>query len=179
MTWFCMFALKNRPRLIGGVVGVVCLLLIGIYIKTSGAKYNFNLTLPELSSSEPVSIEQWSGQIVYMDVWATWCKPCIEILPQIQILADLYKDKNIQFVGINQDSNPVTAAAFLESHNIVFQQLYDPLGEVLVRLNLKGIPASVLLDESGHIHYLNEGASADSMSELQLEIDKLLSASNQ
>jgi len=176
MTWFYMFVPKNKQVIALVFFGVIIslFLFLTIYKSADSSNRSVNFILPDLHSSEMTSLDDGSGQLIYLDVWAIWCKPCLEILPKIQKLSVEYVDKPIQFIGINQDLNPEAAIEFLSANNIRFRQLHDPLGEVLVLLKLKGMPASILLDQSGHIVYLKEGTSPDAMTELQGKIDQVL-----
>lgn len=173
-----MFVPKIKQLKIALTLGLLFIFSLSLffYFHIRNINRDIHFSLPDIFSSEVVNSNEWVGKFVYIDVWATWCKPCIEILPQIQKLSEAYANKPILFVGVNQDSNTNTAIDFLNQHSIRFKQLYDPFGEVLVQLNLKGLPASILLDQSGRIIYRHEGGSVDSISSLRVEIDRMLAS---
>ncbi|WP_027391194.1 TlpA family protein disulfide reductase [Aquimarina latercula] len=54
-------------------------------------------------NGEVVSLSDFKGNYIYIDIWATWCKPCIQQFPYIKDLKRKYKDKKIKFVGISID----------------------------------------------------------------------------
>lgn len=108
------------------------------------------------------SLSDYKGKYVYIDVWATWCKPCIAQIPYLKKLQEKYKDKNIVFLSISTDDIKKTAKTWKEAgdkwrkmvkeknlggehlwagENINFS--YDYL--------IYGIPRFILIDPDGNI----------------------------
>lgn len=52
-----------------------------------------------------ISLEDLKGKILYVDIWATWCRPCLQQLPAMKELEEKYRDTNIQFVSISVDQD--------------------------------------------------------------------------
>lgn len=50
-----------------------------------------------------VALDELRGKIVYVDIWATWCRPCIMQIPALKEVEEMYKDEDIQFVSISVD----------------------------------------------------------------------------
>jgi thiol-disulfide isomerase/thioredoxin len=55
------------------------------------------------SAQNPVSIADFKGKWVLIDVWASWCKPCIADIPQMKALQEKFRNENIVFLGVNID----------------------------------------------------------------------------
>ncbi|WP_430816374.1 TlpA family protein disulfide reductase [Carboxylicivirga sp. RSCT41] len=96
---------------------------------------------------------EFSGQYVYIDLWATWCSKCIEQFPYLEKLNEEYKDKNIVFLGLNTDMKFGQFTNYLEKINIHGEQWYigrnkdfDTFFEVLAQ------PRFILLDPNGRIY---------------------------
>lgn len=51
-----------------------------------------------------VSIDNLKGKVLYIDIWATWCRPCLQQLPAMKELEEKYRDTDVQFVSISVDS---------------------------------------------------------------------------
>lgn len=51
-----------------------------------------------------VSVDDLKGKILYIDIWATWCRPCLDQLPAMKELEEKYRDTDVQFVSISVDS---------------------------------------------------------------------------
>ena len=69
-------------------------------LKVSTNAPNFNL--PN-QNGETISLSDLKGKYVYIDVWATWCGPCIAEIPSLKKVEKLYHNKNIEFVSISID----------------------------------------------------------------------------
>lgn len=54
---------------------------------------------------EAISLEDLKGKILYVDIWATWCRPCLQQLPAMKELEQKYRDTNVQFVSISVDQD--------------------------------------------------------------------------
>src|SRR5690606_134699 len=52
-----------------------------------------------------VSLADLKGKYLYIDIWATWCRPCLQQLPAMKELEEKYRDKNIEFVSISVDKD--------------------------------------------------------------------------
>ena len=82
-----------------------------------GLKEPINKALTDLGYEKPTviqekaipqiitSLDDLKGQYVYIDVWATWCGPCIQQIPHLNALEHKYKNRNIKFVSISIDND--------------------------------------------------------------------------
>lgn len=124
-----------------------------------------------------VSIESLRGKIVYIDVWATWCRPCIEEIPSsIKLQQKLANEDGIEFLNVSVDSRRSDWEKFLDgngswtgTHIIIEPEKIDSLYKAY---KFQGIPAYMLLDQAGNIIDLK--ASHPSDEELERKIRKLL-----
>jgi thiol-disulfide isomerase/thioredoxin len=57
----------------------------------------------ENNNGERTSLSDLKGKYVYIDVWATWCGPCIREIPSLKVIEKKYEDKNIYFVSLSVD----------------------------------------------------------------------------
>ena len=58
-------------------------------------------------SGNSVKSDDLKGKVVVLDLWPTWCAPCVDEIPKLEALADKYKGKNVQVVGIAVESGPI------------------------------------------------------------------------
>jgi thiol-disulfide isomerase/thioredoxin len=92
-----------------------------------------------------------AGKTVFINVWATWCKPCNAELPYVQKLYELVRNRtDVMLVTVNVDEQPAKAAPFVKAKGYTFPVLY---GFPLIRetMRLKGIPRNWVLDAAGVI----------------------------
>jgi len=100
------------------------------------------------------SLDDLKGKFVYIDVWATWCKPCIGEIPSMKALEKEYREKNIAFVSISTDKKEDYAAwkAMVKEKGMEGIQLYfnDDM-TFMQAFNINSIPRFILIDPNGNI----------------------------
>jgi len=95
-----------------------------------------------------VSLQEYRGRIVVMNLWASWCPPCRAEMPDLQRLANAYAEQ-IAIVGVNEGESPTRARAFADSLGIRFPIWIDD-GERYGRIYAAlGLPTTVILDRRG------------------------------
>ncbi|CEN47892.1 Thioredoxin family protein (fragment) [Capnocytophaga canimorsus] len=110
---------------------------------------NFNL---ENQKGDLISLESFNGKVVYIDIWATWCAPCINEIPAIKSLENKYHNKDIVFLSISIDKDKQKWKDFLRSNKMQGIQLYAGIENEFVQIyNIKTIPRFILIDKQGKI----------------------------
>lgn len=126
-------------------------------------------------SGERISAGDFDGQVVLVNFWATWCKPCREEMPMLVELHHEYQDKAFQIVGIALD-DVQQARDFAAELGIDYPILVgttDVMGVVRLYGNLSGVlPYSVLIDRDGIIRWTRLGELKDD--DLRRRIQDLL-----
>ncbi|MFI9720240.1 TlpA family protein disulfide reductase [Streptomyces sp. NPDC052396] len=101
--------------------------------------------------------KEYKGKILVVNVWGSWCSPCRGEARSLVKVANDYKDKGVQFVGINtRDPNPAPARAFEKEFEVPYPSLYDSAGKLILRfpegsLNPQAIPSTIFIDRNGRI----------------------------
>jgi len=112
------------------------------------------LQLPDLAGRTVSIPEAWAGRPLLINVWASWCGPCIEEMPELQRFSVRQGAQGVQVVGIALDE-PAAVREFLIRVPVQYPVLIDPPGpaDAGVRLgNLKGVlPYSVLIGADGRL----------------------------
>lgn len=106
-----------------------------------------------------VMLADFEGQVVLVNLWATWCPPCVVELPALDSLQARFKDKNFRVVAISMDHIPSKAiAAFLKARKIENLDLYrDKDRQIPAKWHYSGIPTSYLIARDGKIIEKFEG----------------------
>lgn len=105
-------------------------------------------------SGGKTSLEDLKGKYVYIDIWATWCGPCINEIPSLKKIEKKYEDKNITFVSISIDENINKWKNFIKGRKLSGIQLIADKGiesDFIVRYAIKAIPRFILIDPDGNI----------------------------
>lgn len=108
---------------------------------------------------KPVSLDRYRGKTVFLNVWATWCPPCVREMPSIADLAgkDRLKGKNIEFVCVSMDRDRDKVLEFLRGKNWPMTVLHAT--DMPPAYETEGIPATFILSPAGRIVTAEVGAS--------------------
>ena len=75
-----------------------------------------------------LSLEKYRGNVILLDFWAVWCKPCIAEMPNVKQVYEKYKADNFQIIGISLDESRDTLVGYLEKEGITWPQFFDGNG---------------------------------------------------
>jgi thiol-disulfide isomerase/thioredoxin len=94
------------------------------------------------------------GDIVFVNVWASWCAPCRTESPLLARSAVAMSARGVRFLGIDETDQPEAARAFVRRTGATYPQLVDPDGKLLRSLRMlpqRGIPSTLVVDRHGLI----------------------------
>jgi thiol-disulfide isomerase/thioredoxin len=91
-----------------------------------------------------VRLSQLKGNVVLLNVWATWCGPCKLELPIVQRMYDRYSDRNFVVLAINVDADRKRVEPFLKRYNISLP-VYSAAPEDVAQMTAMGIPSTFIL----------------------------------
>jgi thiol-disulfide isomerase/thioredoxin len=151
-------------------------LLIGIFNANAAevGQAAPQFTLPSLLQNQPTGLNQFSGKVVYVDFWASWCQPCRTSFPLLNKLHQKLKDQNFEVVAINLDEDKTNAEKFLQDIPVTFTVLHDPKGEWADKFVVESMPTSFIVDKQGVIRNIHHGFVSDDIKGLEQKIVQLL-----
>lgn len=124
------------------------------------------------SSGKAVSLSNLKGKIIYIDIWATWCGPCMQELPHFENIKEKYKNNaDIAFVSLSIDNDEAKWKKELTGREMNGYQWWININKLLA-YNIVRIPRALLFDKNFKIVDMN--APLPSSKNLDVEIDKLL-----
>lgn len=112
-----------------------------------------SISLPYLEQDGLLAFEDWRGDILVLNFWASWCFPCRLEHQWLTSAAAVYEDRGVHFIGVlHQDSEP-SAVEFLDEfgRGVNYSYVTDPDSRVAVELGLFGVPETYFVDSSGTI----------------------------
>jgi len=129
-------------------------------------------TAPDISGEDTDGVDfklsDYRGKAVVLSFWASWCEPCMELVPHERELAELYKDKRFAIVGVNADQDKATLQQVLSQHQISWRSFWCGkdgwLGSIPKAWNVNSLPTTYLIDHRGVIRGINvKGSAFDAM----------------
>lgn len=104
---------------------------------------------------EELTLEQYRGQVVLLDFWATWCGPCIAEMPNVKQTYAKHRNQKFQIIGISLDRSMAPLDAYIHGEGIEWRQYLDSTGKISGLYNVRAIPSTFLIDGTGIVRRVN------------------------
>ena len=121
-----------------------------------------------------LDLTSYHGKVVYLDFWASWCKPCQRSFPWMNTLLTRYPSEKFTVVTINLDAESESMHRFLSKVPANFDIYHDPSGRIAEEFELEGMPTSYLIDASGKVVKKHVGFYTRHIEKYEREIEELL-----
>ena len=133
---------------------------------------NFDLAL---LGGEKMELGAHKGKdIVVLDFWATWCRPCQVSLPKTMQIIEQFKGKGVVFYGVNLREQEGQIREFLEKAGLKFTVALDRAGETADAYRVEGIPHMVIVGKQGKVQSVHVGADPGAPARLKRELEALV-----
>jgi len=100
-------------------------------------------------SDHQVSLNQFRGQVVILNFWATWCPPCDQELPSLMDMQNRMRARGVVVVGVSIDVDGDAYHRYLKQRNVNFVTVRDPEQKVAGMYGTSGWPESYIIDRQG------------------------------
>lgn len=148
-----------------GAVDLLTWVAVAVALVVAVRRLVPDLRLPDLGPAPVVSVADldgrlhgpadYAGQVVVLNVWATWCPPCVVETPGFVDLAAEFSG-DVQFLGLSQDDDPADVRAFALKHGVPYPLLTGPpVSGVLPPVTV--LPTTFVIDRRGRIRLRHEG----------------------
>jgi peroxiredoxin len=151
----------NYPIAVFIFVAVTVLVII-LSLKLNDSAFEFsNQVVIESDSRAPdftfpgldgkmVSLSDHKGKVVLVNIWATWCPPCVDEMPSMEKLYQNFKGENFEILAVSIDEAGLKAVApFMKKTNLTFPALIDSEGAINAVYGVTGVPESFIIDKQG------------------------------
>lgn len=115
-----------------------------------------DFTLKSLDG-ENLRLEEYRGQVVLINFWASWCGPCRQEMPLLDRLHQRYLDTGFAVLGVNVEGDAGPAQALVDKTQVTFPILIDEGQSVSELYRLEAMPSSVVVDRDGVVRYIHRG----------------------
>ncbi len=137
----------------------------------SGPAPAFSLTA---LTGQQGTLNQYKGQVVMVNFWATWCGPCQQEMPLLDQMYKKYKPAGFTLLGVNVDKEAPAVKELLARKPVSFPVLLDPQNQVSKAYHVNEMPSSVIIDRKGDIRYIHRGYRPGDENEYQDRIRQLI-----
>ena len=151
--FFELFTLLDTTTLQHSDVSIIRTALIEINEYGIGLPF-IAFDLPN-QSQQIISSEKYSGKILLVEFWASWCGPCRAMHPTLIGLQKKYQNQNFEVVSISLDNDLVVWREAITKDNLTWDNLIDPGRKLVNELGVLSIPFNYLVDENGIIVDVN------------------------
>jgi thiol-disulfide isomerase/thioredoxin len=126
-----------------------------------------DLSLPRIDGGT-ATLSSLRGKVVLVNIWATWCSPCVREMPSLQALYERHANDGLEVLGVAVDDRPGVrqpdgtvqgiVSEFATRYGITFPIALDPTGGTERRFGTQHLPTTVLIDRGGRIRAKEVGA---------------------
>lgn len=110
-----------------------------------------DFNLPSLDGTM-ISLADYKGKVVLLNIWATWCPPCVEEMPSMEKLFQALNKEGLEILAVSIDASGLKAVRpFMKKHNLSFPALIDSKGTTQNLYRTTGVPESIIIDKDGII----------------------------
>lgn len=128
----------------------------------------------EIYHISELDLKNHQGKVVYLDFWASWCKPCQRSFPWMNNLLKKYPAENFTVITVNLDAEPEAMHQFLGKVPANFDIYHDPSGQIAEQFEIEGMPTSYLIDSNGKVVKKHIGFYTKHIDRYEREIEELL-----
>jgi len=127
-----------------------------------------------LVNGKTFQLSNHTGEVVIINVWATWCSPCHTETPDFVDLYEEYSDDGLVIIGISMDEQGESVVnPFMEKYNVTYPIVIDRSGAITSKYGADmGIPTTYIIDPEGYLKYFSVGPLTKK--ELEPRIKKML-----
>ena len=142
--------------------------------------YVFDFNTKDLDG-KPLSLDQFKGQVLLVDLWGTWCKPCREAIPGLIQLQHKHRRRGFDLIGLDYEQNVTDPAKteqlvtkFVQESGIPYRiAMFDDALQSKVP-NVQGYPTTLLIDRAGKVRLQITGGGPEALAVIDAGIEVLL-----
>jgi len=143
---------------VGGIVIVLAAVLaLGLKLSPEIFPVQVGSTAPQFTATDvktgqPTTLAAFKGQVVLLNIWATWCEPCKIEMPSLEQLEKDVGPQGLKIVSVSIDEGgPDVVKQFARDYGLTFRILHDQSGRIQRIYQTTGVPESFVINRQGKI----------------------------
>ncbi|QDO83957.1 TlpA family protein disulfide reductase [Shewanella psychropiezotolerans] len=156
-------------RRLSQLVKIGLIMSILFQVNSLSAAPNLDLSVQDVDGQSYI-LSQVSGELIYIDFWASWCGPCRKSFPWMNEMHHKYADQGLKIIAINLDNDISLARQFLGQISADFIIAYDPDTQVAGQFDILGMPSSYLFNRQGKLVAKHVGFYSEHKADYEAEI---------
>lgn len=143
----------------------------GMALETGQSLPKFNL---KSLSGQTVDFSSYSGKLIYLDIWASWCGNCVKSLTWMEDLQKKFPNESFQVITISVDENINDVQKIISKLKSSLLVALDPEGIAPSKLDVGAIPTSYLVGPNGQVISIHSGLKDEDRHEIEDQIKRHL-----
>ena len=127
---------------------------------------------------EPFDLIGLRGQVILLNVWATWCEPCRKEMPELQVLHARHREQGFTVIGVSVDAARLAdnVRRTVVDFGLRYPNVHDPQNTISAAFKVNGYPTSFLIDRAGGLVWRKDGLIEPGDPELARQLALALAA---
>jgi thiol-disulfide isomerase/thioredoxin len=97
------------------------------------------------------TLKALEGKVVFLNFWATWCGPCRQEMPSMEVLYQRFKNQGLEMLAVNYQEGQKDVAAFMKNYKLSFPAGLDSSGQIGGIYGIEAFPTTYIIDREGYI----------------------------
>ncbi|MCC5810702.1 MAG: TlpA family protein disulfide reductase [Ectothiorhodospiraceae bacterium] len=126
------------------------------------------------ASGENLRLSEYRGQVVLLNFWATWCGPCRQEMPPLNVLHERYQRLGFVVLGVSIDDDPSVAVRMAEQLGVSYPILFDADKQASRLYEVVGMPSTYLIGRDGKVRHVHIGFRDSYIEQYEAQVRQLL-----
>jgi thiol-disulfide isomerase/thioredoxin len=126
------------------------------------------------AADSTLNLDDYRGQVVLLDFWASWCVPCRRSFPWMNQMQQKYGGQGLVIIGVNMDANVADAETFLRDYPAQFTIISDPGSTLARQFEVEAMPSSFVIGRDGAVVAAHMGFQVKKTDEYEEQIRQVL-----
>ena len=156
------------------------ILLLTLFVNKGICQLNIGSSAPDFTGktikSKEIKLSDYTGKVVLIDFWASWCPPCRQEMPALIDFYDSHKNPKFELIAVNIDDKEENMQHFLDNlfPEPEFPIIADHKQKIPPLFNIQAMPTTIFIGKKGKIRFWHNGFKLSYVNDFNSELTQLL-----